>query len=223
MPPELERQEGESWNEFVLRLEAFSDTQQLRVPKKQISPKSDVEVEIVGIYGVDAGGTPHELVGTNGFMKMDTFSATVMTVEGTFTKDAVGTTGAVGVIPASGDELMLMYGAVIIGAARATTTGDFQVDIANTGDDFLSRLFEVTGAVSADERFLPFPFLGTATASAAALPSSTDINQMRITGTDKLLITLLTMANTETFDFRLRLLSKNGVDPTLEATAGAIS
>lgn len=206
------------WLDFLLDTDEPDSVKRLDEP---LHKGSSITIKPRVVAGVDEDGIFHPLVDTDGFLKVENagFLGTIVTANNTFTKDAIGTTGIVQIIPATGDELKLLYGNITIGPGRTTTTGDLILDIGSSA--VITRLIRIEAAVSASETFfLPSP--GEAVA-AGNMASSNNPEQMRMSPTEPLQITLLTMANTELFNFNFRLLSKNGVDPNIAAVGGALS
>ena len=204
----------------IEKLVADGNKDQIGTPNRQ-DKGSHVEVPFTTAYMADNVGTPHAFSDTDGFMKVEAFPGTVVYAAGTFTKDATGTTGTVSILAPSPEELKLLYGSITIGGVRATETGDLLVDINTPGDLLITRIAREEAVVVRNTVFfLPTP--GTAFAAGNQAVSSNP-DQMRIGPGARIKISLLTMANAETFLFSFAFVSNLGFNPNLTSTDGVIS
>jgi hypothetical protein len=141
-----------------------------------------------------------------------------VSVEGTFTKDAVGTDGILTItLPSDDDEAIFMYGTITIGAAKAGGADTMLVVWSGTTVQIESVSMNASEVLN-----LPTAFADAAVAVANSV-GMPDVHQLLLTGADGLQITLAGMANTETYIVRLRFRSKTGAALTVTPTAGAFA
>lgn len=234
-----DKAEGEPLFEYIKRLETLSGTPRVRVPKEWLDKRGNLFLPPQAIYLVDSEGIPHESADTSGVVRVNSYSigaGNIRSVQGTFTKNAIGTTGSVVVVPGTNDILYFMYGFVLIGAAHAGAASELRAGITidnNTSDMTQLHLYDATADVN--DQFI-FPGLGATSAAGATtmagvydrllaiIPSASLVNQdggaTPLGILPRYIVEYETMADTETFFLALYFYSMNGVACTVAANAG---
>ncbi len=183
--------ESEALKDFIPRLEAFSGTQRVRVPKEFIDDQGNILLPPTAAYLLDEDGGLHPAVSTNGTLAPSSpygvASGNFRIVSGTYTKGATGTTGTLTIIPGTDDVIYFMYGHILIGATHAGAASPLTAGImwdAGTTDPMRYDLYDVTA--DADETFT-IPGIGEVPAAGitmggtyhtlqTAIPSTTVCN-----------------------------------------------
>jgi len=157
---EEEEELTESLAQLITRLETFTDTERIRIPKGLVDKKGNILLPVVGIYGLDTTGGTHELVNTTGYLKVaggdvatspvPTFpGGTLLSTQYSFTNDGANSGNhSIKIEPATDCPMFLYNYAVYNGdaAGRATT-----LTLHGSGAVQLAVLYTATlGATSYD-------------------------------------------------------------------------
>jgi hypothetical protein len=149
-------------------------------------------------------------------------AGSTVALEGTFTKDAVGTDGILQIDLASDDdEAILMYGVIVMGATRAGGADDVTVQYNNTSGTTLAKI-DVVSMNASEALYLPTAFADAAVAVDNAI-GMRDFHSLLLSSGDELYIKVAGMANTETFVVRLRFRVRWGSEFTTTPGAGAFA
>lgn len=237
-----DRAKGEPLSEYIRRLETLSGTPRVRVPDKWLDKHGNLFLPPQAIYLVDDLGDIHRSADISGALTVNATgigSGSIRRVQGTFTKDAVGSVGSLQVVPAVGDLIYFMYGILTIGGTRAGGTDQLYIGIS--GDDTSADLFQthVDDAAAAVSEIYYFPSLGQANHDLpqatsgvyhrfqTMIPSISLLNEdntaAAVVAFPRYLIELAGMANAETFTFALHFLSANNLAVTLVVSDGAVA
>jgi len=237
---EDEEVDDESLISFISRLEGASGTHRIKVPKRFLDKHGNMFLPPQAVYLVDTEGEVHESADTSGQVPVNTLgigAGNIRMVSGTFTKDAVGTTGTLTITPAAGDVLYFMYGYVLIGATHAGAASELRAGIAGspgTSDMLQLHLYDAT-ADAGDNYLIPgigeVPAAGAVTTAGVYHRMQTmilgadllneDGDATALAGAPRYVVQYETMANTEDWFATLYFLSSAGLAVTVTPAAGA--
>jgi len=162
----------------------------------------------------DNNAVPLKMDSSGHLFNYQWWGGSTVAVNGTYTDRTAGNTnGIITITPASGDELIPIYG--MSKTATKATAGAFEFLIEDSSGEEMGKLAKIANA-GANNR-LVYNFAPTAA-------PNTDNAFLGlwypISGGDRFKVWCKNMANTETFVVRLRFRSLLGSDPTVAATGG---
>lgn len=206
----------EIFKTFIQRLEAANGTDRIKV-EDQMNEQGTLILPTRAVYFVDDEGTLHEPVNTDGDFLTKTVTwpdGSVVDITGGFTKVGGGT-GSLIIAPVSGDEVIIMYGRITIGAV--VTGGGTTISFL---DSTLSEMALLADLPLAANNVLHFPtaFADAAVAAGNAIGTPT-IYQLMITPGHQLQIAVA-MADTEAFSVNMAFRSLLGITPTVTPVGG---
>ena len=211
----------EVFKSYIARLELLTGTERIKVPIDQNDELGNPLLPMRGIYLVDDVGGLHESANTAGNRVVKSWSdGSVVDITGTFTKTGGGGSGSIIITPAVGDEMIVMYGRVTIGAVQAGGAEALTISIL---DSFLSEMIPFSVTVAVNEFFhFPTAFADAAVAVNNAIGTPT-IHQLMITPGHAFQIALVGMAAAEQFAVTFAFRSLLGTVPTVAPVGGTFT
>lgn len=215
---------GESYAEYIARRDDAEGTQRLRVPRRYRDNEGNVIAHVAHIYAVDSNNVVHELVDTSGNLiggsagapRYDWPGGTTISVEGTYTRTGGAGNAVLELVPATGDELILMYGVFRVGGVKVGV-GQGRCEVMS-GTQIIATWMRDDNMSANEEDHIPG--LGNAANQNNNYTYLASPYQLLLTPTETLRFTMNTMANAETFLIKLRFRSITGADPTITPTGG---